>query len=176
MRACTSGMHRAQPRQPAGLTGRRAMKSPALVRATAASSTPSRPPASPSQPGSTAATERWRRCRANPPDATAQRRAGADACTSATNGRRRLADGAEPVDDCLQDLVDVARPPIVAGEDLDLVIAVVACRLDPAAHQRDVGHPVAHHAAVEQKVPGLAQEVADMPGVEPAPAGPRDLG
>ena len=61
-----------------------------------------------------------------------------------------------------QDLVGVALPPVVAGEDLDLDQAVVAGRLDQAADVGDVDHAVAHHAAIEQQILGRHQPVADM--------------
>src|ERR687896_474596 len=62
-----------------------------------------------------------------------------------------------------KDLVRVVLPP-VAREDLDLDRAVVAGRLDLAADAPDVDHAIAHHAAIEQQVPGRHQPVADVEG------------
>ena len=79
-----------------------------------------------------------------------------------------------PIDARRNHFVRIALPPIELGEDLGLVVAVVAGRLDERADSGDVDHAVAHHAAVEHQVAGLAQPVADVEG-ENAPRCTGDL-
>src|SRR5262245_7712723 len=67
-----------------------------------------------------------------------------------------------------------ARPPVGGGEDLDLLGAAIAGRLDPATDAAEIDDAVAHHAAVEQEVACRHQPVADVIG-EDSVARPRDL-
>src|SRR5262249_18608332 len=63
-----------------------------------------------------------------------------------------------------QDLVGIARPPIVGGENFDLAVAAIARRLHQRADRAQVDHAVAHHAAVEQEVGGREEPVVDVVG------------
>src|SRR5260370_7180300 len=72
------------------------------------------------------------------------------------------------------DLVGVALPPIVGGEDFDLAVAAIAGRFHHGADCAQVDHAVAHHAAVEQQIVGRKEPVIDVVG-EDFFSGARDL-
>src|SRR5262249_50294566 len=73
-----------------------------------------------------------------------------------------------------QDLVGIALPPVVGGEDFDLAVAAIAGRLHHGGDGAQVDHAAAHHAAVEQEVGGGHQPVVDVVG-ENFFSGARDL-
>src|SRR5690606_41590792 len=58
-------------------------------------------------------------------------------------------------------LVAGPLPPVVPGEDLDFLRAVIARRLDHAAYATEVNYPVPHHPTVDQQVCRRHQPVAD---------------
>src|SRR5215831_19796372 len=82
--------------------------------------------------------------------------------------------GLMPLDADAQNLVGVALPPIVGGEDLDLAVAAVAGALHHGADRAQIDHAVAHHAAVEQQIGGGHEPIVDVVG-EDVFAGARDL-
>src|SRR5262249_6179396 len=73
-----------------------------------------------------------------------------------------------------QNLVGVALPPIVGGENLDLAVPTVAGALHHGADRAQIDHAVAHHAAVEQQIGGGHQPIVDVVGEDVFP-GARDL-
>src|SRR3974390_2613034 len=73
-----------------------------------------------------------------------------DSLFSASNTVLSLAYRSEALDAGLEYLVAGALPPILGGEDFDLLGSEKARSLDHAAEAHEVDHAVAHHAAVEQ--------------------------
>src|ERR1044071_8444258 len=63
-----------------------------------------------------------------------------------------------------QHLARLALPPVLRRENLDVDQPVIAGRFDHAAQARKIDDAIARHAAVEQRVPGRHQPVADVIG------------
>src|SRR5215510_6109088 len=87
-----------------------------------------------------------------------------------TSTHRLMPRAADP-----EHLVRLALPPVVLGEDLDLVPPAVAGRLHPRADERDVDHAIPHHAAVEQEIGRRNEPIGDVEREQPLVARALDL-
>src|SRR3954470_8417639 len=83
-------------------------------------------------------------------------------------------DGAVALDAGPDDLVHGSRPPILR-EDLDLDEAVEAERLDLAADAAEIDDAAPHHAAIEEKIAGRQEPVADVIGEHALASAASDL-
>ena len=69
-----------------------------------------------------------------------------------------------PLDADAQDLVRIALPPILGGENLHVAMAAIAGVLHHGAQAAELNDAVSRHAAIENQIARRHEPIADMIG------------